>query len=128
MSSLLPLNKKLECNSVRQFNEYGKVRWCRLTRIRRFQTLGSVLSLEKLGQTFFAVILTKTPLLIGFLVYELNCHYKSIWLVQIWKMLQFDWLKIFELDCRRRMQCWWIFDFETDYTNKINNKKNRLFF
>jgi hypothetical protein len=32
----------------------------------------SVLSLEKLGQTFFAVIMTKTPLLMGFLVYELN--------------------------------------------------------
>jgi hypothetical protein len=42
------------------------------TRIRRFQKLGSVLSLEKLGQTFFAVIVTKTPLLMGFLVYELN--------------------------------------------------------
>jgi hypothetical protein len=36
--------------------------------------LGSDLSLEKLGQTFFAVIMTKTPLLMGFLVYELNCH------------------------------------------------------
>jgi hypothetical protein len=35
----------------------------------------------------------------GFLVYELNCHYKPIWLVQIWKMLQFDCLKILELDC-----------------------------
>jgi hypothetical protein len=34
--------------------------------------LGSVLSLKKLGQTFFAVIMTKTPLLMGFLVYELN--------------------------------------------------------
>ena len=33
----------------------------------RFQKLGSVLSLEKLGQTFFAVILIKTPLLMGFL-------------------------------------------------------------
>jgi hypothetical protein len=29
-----------------------------LVRIRRFQTLGSVLSLEKLGQIFFAVIMT----------------------------------------------------------------------
>jgi hypothetical protein len=36
-----------------------------------------VLSLEKLGQTFFAVIMTKTPLLMGFLVYELNCPYKN---------------------------------------------------
>jgi hypothetical protein len=44
------------------------------TRVRRFQTLGSVLSLEKLGQTFFAVIVTKTPLLMGLLVYELNCQ------------------------------------------------------
>jgi hypothetical protein len=32
--------------------------------------------LEKLGQTFFAVIMTKTPLLMGFLVYELNYHHK----------------------------------------------------
>jgi hypothetical protein len=47
---------------------------CRPTRIRRFQKLGSVLSLEKLEQTFFAVIVTKTPLLMGFLVYELNCQ------------------------------------------------------
>jgi hypothetical protein len=78
---------------------FARDRWCRPTTIRRFQTLGSVLSLEKLGQTFFAVIMTKTPLLMGFLVYVLNCHYKSIWLVQIWKMLPFDWLKIFELDC-----------------------------
>jgi hypothetical protein len=31
------------------------------------------LSLEKLGQTFFAVTMTKIPLLMGFLVYELNC-------------------------------------------------------
>jgi hypothetical protein len=38
----------------------------------------SVLSLEKLGQTFFAVIVTKTPLLMGFLVYELNCQLKNI--------------------------------------------------
>jgi hypothetical protein len=45
-----------------------------LCRIRHFQTLGSVLSLEKLGQTFFAVIMIKTPLLMGFLVYELNCQ------------------------------------------------------
>ncbi|CAH1365935.1 unnamed protein product [Tenebrio molitor] len=59
------------------FNEYGKVRRCRPTRIRRFQKLGSVLSLEKLGQTFFPVIVTKTPLLMGFLVYELNCHLKN---------------------------------------------------
>jgi hypothetical protein len=36
--------------------------------------LGSVLSLEKLGQIFFAVIMTKTPLLMGFLVHELNCR------------------------------------------------------
>jgi hypothetical protein len=43
-----------------------------------FQKLGSVLSLEKLGQTVFAVIVTKTPLLMGFLVYELNCHIKKI--------------------------------------------------
>jgi hypothetical protein len=38
------------------------------------------LSLEKLGQTFFAVMMTKTPqtpLLMGFLVYELNCPPKS---------------------------------------------------
>jgi hypothetical protein len=46
-------------------------------KIRRFRKLGSVLSLEKLGQTFFAVIMTKTPLLMGFLVYELNCHLKN---------------------------------------------------
>jgi hypothetical protein len=31
------------------------------------------LSLEKLGQTIFAVTMTKIPLLMGFLVYELNC-------------------------------------------------------
>jgi hypothetical protein len=36
------------------------------------------LSLEKLGQTFFAVIVTKTSLLMGFLVYELNCHIQKI--------------------------------------------------
>jgi hypothetical protein len=46
--------------------------------MRRFQKLGSVLSLEKLGQTFFAVIVTKTPLLMGFLVYELNCRQNNI--------------------------------------------------
>jgi hypothetical protein len=44
--------KKLECNSVRQFNEYVHHYDPDPTRIRRFQTLGSVLSLEKLGQTF----------------------------------------------------------------------------
>jgi hypothetical protein len=35
------------------------------------------LSLEKLGQTFFAVIMAKTPRPMGFLVYELNCHPKN---------------------------------------------------
>jgi hypothetical protein len=29
-------------------------------------------------------------------------HYKSIWLVQIWTMLQFDWWKIFELESTRK--------------------------
>jgi hypothetical protein len=43
--------------------------------IRRFQKLGSVLSLEKLGQTFFAVSDKNTAA--GFLVYELNCHYQK---------------------------------------------------
>jgi hypothetical protein len=61
--------KKLECNSVRQFNEYINHYDADL-----LEKLGSVLSLEKLGQTFFVVIMTKTPLLMGFLVYELNGH------------------------------------------------------
>jgi hypothetical protein len=73
--------KELECNSVRQFNEYVNHYDADLCRIRRFQTLGSVLSPEKLGQTFFAVIMTKTPLLMGFLVYELNCPIKKQGLV-----------------------------------------------
>jgi hypothetical protein len=70
MSSLLRPKKKLECDSVRQFNEYVNHYDADLlpTRIRRFQKLGSVMSLEKLEQTFFAVIMTKTPVLMGFLV------------------------------------------------------------
>jgi hypothetical protein len=59
----------------------------RPTRIRRFQTLGSVLSLEKLGQTFFAVIMTKTPLLMGFLVYELNCRLNYYWFLSFFTVL-----------------------------------------
>jgi hypothetical protein len=78
MSSLLRPKKKLECDSVRQFNEYVNHYDADLlpTRIRRFQKLGSVMSLEKLEQTLFAVITTKTPVLMGFLVYELKCQCK----------------------------------------------------
>jgi hypothetical protein len=57
--------------------KYDDADRCRPIRIRRFENLGSVLSLEKLGQTFFAVIVTKTPLLMEFLVYELNCQHDT---------------------------------------------------
>jgi hypothetical protein len=78
MLSLLRPKKKLECNSVRQFNEYvNHYDADLLVRIRRFQTLGSVLSLEKLGQTLFAVTMTKTPPLMGLSVYELNVSCNS---------------------------------------------------
>jgi hypothetical protein len=74
MSSLLRPKKKLERNSVRQFNEYVNHYDANLLESDAFKRYVPFCRWKKLGQTFFAVIMTKTLLLIGFLVYELNCH------------------------------------------------------
>jgi hypothetical protein len=62
---------------------------------RRFQKLGFVLSLEKLGQTFFAVIVTKTPLLMGFLVYELNCQNKNLYGLSSERLVDIKIIKLY---------------------------------
>jgi hypothetical protein len=68
MSSLLRPKKKLECNSVRQFNEYYLLENQTLSNVRFRFVAG------KVKVNFFRCHNDKNTAAMGFLVYELNCR------------------------------------------------------
>jgi hypothetical protein len=71
MRILLPGNLTKKTASEKNYKSVGRVFFSGSFLNVRFRFVAGK------GQTFFVVIMTKTPLLMGFLVYELNCHRKN---------------------------------------------------